>query len=360
MKISQIHNIKFNTEESVKTATLSTPNELVMLMSSGDVVRYYIEEQKREHLFSVKNSFSYKDGGFDVNAKSTIYTLDSIVVIVNDFKLHGFIHYPGKYEKLHLWRKDYHADISCYPISLFKNKEGVPHLIYGEDWNHLQIVNLDTRQILTASKSLIEENAEEKHLEFYKNHKEYNKHLWPEPYNYFFGKLEMSPNKKNFLSAGWIWGSYDAYNIYEVEHFIESDRIADMNIGSWEHSDRAVCWIDNKTVAIAYNPTEEEENEEYAPQEIHFYKIDNKNSKFERKVQIVGLDVVNSKFYFNKNFNWIIVLSDKAGTVLLSLDGAVLFQDEKLNLDAYYPDLDLFVKADYKSVIVYQIRKNRY
>lgn len=358
MKITEIHNITFDTEESIMTASLSTFNELILLMSSGNVIRHTIDEQKTAHLFSVKSSFSYEDGGFDINAKSTIYTLDAIVVIVNDYKRHGFVHYPNKYKKLHLWRQDYHADISNYPIALFKNKLGIPHLVYSEAWNHLQIMNLDSRQILTASKSLIEENAEERHLEFYKDYTEHNKLPWPRPYDYFFGKLEMSPDNKSFLSAGWAWGSCDAYNVYEVEHFIENNRISDINIGGWEHNDRATCWIDNQTIAVAYNPIEEDDEDatKDSPQEIHFYKIENQKSEIERKVQVVGVNIVNSKIHFNKELNSIILFSDIEGIIVLSLDGEILLRDEKLKPDAYYSDLNLFVKADGKSVIVHQLK----
>jgi hypothetical protein len=361
MEITKVHDITFSTEESIMTTSLSAPNELVMLMSSGNVIRYNIAEQKGQHLFSVKSNFSHEDGSFDVNAPSTIYTLDSIVVIVNDYKRHGYVHYPNKYKSLHLWRKDYHADISCFPIALFKNEVGVPHLIYGEAWNHIQIMNLDTRQILTASKSLIEENAVESHLQFYKNHNEDNKLPWPRPYDYFFGKLEMSPNKKNFLSAGWVWGSYDAYNIYAVEHFINNNRIFDKNIGGWEHCNRAVCWIDDETVAITYNPLEDEDEDELSTKdsshEIHFYKVNNKESEIERKVEIAGLDIVKSKIYFNKNLNSIVLFSDRTGTVILSLEGKIIFHDQKMNQDAYYADLNLFVKIDGKSVAIHQIKK---
>ncbi|MEO1032549.1 MAG: hypothetical protein AAFX55_14150, partial [Bacteroidota bacterium] len=259
MEITVAHNITLDTEEKIITSAASSLNELVMLLSSGDVIRYDINRQDAKRLFSVKSSVSYKDGGFDINAKSTIYTLDAIVVIVNDYKQHGFVHYPEKYKKLRLWREDYHADISRYPIALFKNDIGIPHLIFSEAWNHLQIMNLDSRQILTASKSLIEENAEERHIEFYKKHKEDNKLPWPRPYDYFFGKLEMSPNNESFLSAGWVWGSYDAYKVYEVKHFIENNRIADIPLGYCEHSNRAACWIDDKTVAVAYNPLEKDD-----------------------------------------------------------------------------------------------------
>ena len=341
------------------TSALSGTNELIILLSSGDVVLYKIDTQKTEFLFSVKSSFSYKDGGFDINAKSTIYTLDSIVVIVNDYKRHGFVHYPKKYKKLHLWRQDYHADISCYPIALFKNELGIPHLIFSEAWNHIQIMNLNSRQILTASKSLIEENAEEKHLEFYKNHKEDNKFPWPRPYDYFFGKLEMSPNNKNFLSTGWVWGSYDAYNVYELEHFIEKIRIADVPIGGWEHSNRASCWVDDETVAVTYNPFEEDDEDATinSPQEIHFYSIKDSTSKIKRKVQVKKLNIVNSIINFNRDLNTFFLISEKQGIAIISLEGEILLHDQELNVDIHYSNLNRIIKNNDKSVIIYKIEK---
>jgi hypothetical protein len=361
MEITKIHDIRFDTEESIMTATLATENKLIMLMSSGNVICYNIDKQKGEHLFSVKSNFSYEDGGFDINSKSTIYTMDSIVVIVNDYKRHGFVHYPNKYKKLHLWRKDYHADISCYPIALFKNELDIPHLIFSEAWNHLQIMNLDSRQILTASKSLIEENAEEKHLEFYKKHKEDNKLPWPRPYDYFFGKLEMSPNNESFLSTGWAWGSCDAYNVYDVKHFLENNRIADIPLGGWEHSNRAANWIDNKTVAVAYNPLEEDDENATndSPQEIHFYRIKDNKPEIENKVQVKGLDVVNSKMYFNRELNSIFLISDKQGIAIISLEGEILFHDEKLSLTQYYPTLNRLVKTDDRSVTIYKLKHKK-
>lgn len=358
MKIAKIQDLKFDTEERIMAATLANENELVMLLSSGDVVRFNISEHKGEYLFSVKSSFTYEDGGFDINAKSTIYTLNSIVVIVNDYKRHGFIHYPEMYDKLHLYRGDYHADISCYPIALFKNEIGIPHLIYGKNWNHVQIMNLDTRQVLTASKSLIQENAEEKHLEFYKTHTEDNKLEWPRPYDYFYGKLEMAPNNKNFLSAGWAWGSYDAYNAYNVDHFIKSNRIKDINTGAWEHSNRATCWIDNKTIAITYSPYEEGEegSTRNSPHEIHFCEIEEQKSEVIRKIAIKDLDLVNSEIQFCNHLNCIVLLSEKEGCILLSLDGDILLHHKEINFDKYFPDLNLFLEINNKAVSIYQTK----
>ncbi len=358
MEISEVSSITFNTEESIMAVTLSASNELVMLMSSGNVIRYNIDEQKEDYLFSVKSSFTYKDGGFDVKAQSTIYTLGSIVVIVNDYKLHGFVYYPNKYKKLHLWRQDYHADISCYPISLFKNENGTPHLIYGEAWNHLQIMNLDSRQILTASKSLIEEGAEERHFQFYKTHKEDNKLTWPRPYDYFFGKLEMSPNNKQFLSTGWAWGSSDAYNVYNLEHFIKSNRISSKTIGFWGHNNRAACWIDNNTIAILYNPYYEDDDNSTkdSPYEIHFYTVNQRESKIKRKIQVKDLDIYNSKMYFNKNLNSIILFSDNIGLVILSKEGEILFHDKGVKIDYYFLELNLFLKKNDNTITIQQLK----
>lgn len=141
MKANKIYNITFDTDETIMTATLSKLNEVVMLMSSGSVIRFNLADQKGEYLFSVKSDIGYSDGGFDITAKTSIYTMDEIVVIVNNFKTHGFVHYPGQYNALHLWRKDYHADISNYPIALYKSENGVPHLIYGKAWNHIISLN---------------------------------------------------------------------------------------------------------------------------------------------------------------------------------------------------------------------------
>lgn len=353
MEIKIKHEIVFDFQESILTATLSNSNELVMLIDSGEVLKYKIAEQSKHYLFSVKSNTGYTDGGFDINAKSTIYTLDNIVVIVNDFKRHGFIHYPDKYNSLHLWREDYHADISNYPIALFKNDENIPHIIYGVGWNHIQIMNLDTRQIITASKSLIEENAEEKHIEFYKNHEESNKLPWPSTYDYFFDKLYVSPDSKKFLSSGWVWGSYDSYNAYDIENFIESNRISHIKIGTWEHVNRAICWINEETIAITYNPFTEEDDDSTAdsPNEIHFYKLIDGNAEIIKKKKVVE-NIVNSNFYYNKHINSFISFSEEIGLTILSLEGAVIFQNKNLRVNEYNRDANLLLTIDNNKIII--------
>ena len=357
MKANKIYNITFVTEETIITATLSKSNEVVMLMNSGSIIRFNLDDKTGKYLFSVKNNIGYSDGGFDITAKTSIYTMDEIVIIVNDFKRHGFVHYPGNYHALHLWREDYHADISNYPIALYKNEDGIPHLIFGEAWNHIQIMNLDTRQVLTASKSLIEENAEERHIEFYKKHNEDNKLAWPRPYDYFFGKLIISPNQKKFLSAGWAWGSYDCYNVYDIENFINSNRISALEIGSWEHENRPTCWIDNETIAVACNPFAEgnENSTADSPCEIHFHKISGDNVQIERKIQIADKKILSSRMYFNAGMNSFITISDKSGLSVISLDGQIVFKNENLKVNEYNVGIGCFLEVDNKTISVYEL-----
>jgi hypothetical protein len=335
------------------------PDRIGIVDGSGSVSRYDMKARKGQYLFSVKSEIGFSDGGFDINAKSTIYTLDTIVVVVNDYKRHGFIHYPGKYHSVHLWRGDYHADISCYPIALFKNAEGVPHIMYGVDWNHLQIMNLDTLQILTASKSLIEENAEERHIEFYKNFRENNKSPWPREYDYFYGKLYLSPAARHFLSAGWAWGSCDAYNAYDIEHFISSNRIAGIAIGAWEHENRAVCWIDDQTVAVAYHPfTEGDEDATVAsPAEIHLYTIVAGRAEMAKKIQTGDLNVLPANMIYDRRFNAIVAFSDKMGLVMISMHGRILFHDDHLKIEEYSVETGLLVITENKAISVYEINE---
>lgn len=358
MEIKLKHEIAFDIQESILTATISNSNEIVMLIDSGEVLKYKIAEKSKHFLFSVKSNMDYPDGGFDINAISTFYTLDNIVVIVNDFKRHGFIYYPEKYNALHLWREDYHANISNYPVILFKNEQNIPHIIYSVAWNHLQIMNLDTRQVLTAAKSLIEENAEERHIEFYKNRTENNKLPWPSTYNYFFGKLFLSPDTKKFLSSGWCWGSCDSYKIYDIENFINSNRISDINIGFWEHVNRAVCWIDDTTIAVTYNPITEEDDEDATNDsdiEIHFYKLDREKAAIIKKIKVVE-DIVNSKFYFNKKINSFISFSKEIGLVILSVEGDIIFRDKNLKIDEYHNDANLFLSIDNNKIMIHEIK----
>lgn len=357
MKINIIQRVVPDSATTIVTASLSAPDEYVMLLSSGKVIRQKFNAPAGERLFSVKGSLEYADGGFDISAPSTIYTLGDIVVLVNDYKRHGYIHYPGKYAALHLWREDYHADISRYSIALFRDHLQVPYIIYAVAWNHLQIMNLDTRQVLTAAKSLIEEGAEERHIEFYKMYEEGNKLPWPLRYDYFYGQLQMSPDGSQFLSAGWRWGSTDWYNIYDVEHFISSPRIADKQIDSWEHNNRGVCWIDDTTVAVTFHPRRDDAEDATAddPCEIHFYHVADSTPVIAKKIKIADADILNTTMYYSKGLKAIVLFSDLLGVLVVTPDGEVLFRDADLKVHGFDAETDSLLAVMDKEMTVYRM-----
>lgn len=362
MNIQKLYDQAFDTDTTILAASLAGSEACIFLLSSGQVFQYDFANSTSQHLFSVKSQISYSDGGFDLSAPATIYTLDSIVLVVNDFKRHGFVHYPGHFHSVHLWREDYHADISRYPIALFKGEANIPHLIYGAAWNHLQIMNLETLQILTADKSLIEVSAEENHIARHKKYKEVNKSPWPRPYDYFFGELRMSPNQKKFLSAGWAWGSYDVYISYDVDHFITSNRILGETIDAWEHDNRAVCWIDNDHVVVAVNPYLEQEEEalESDPWEFHFYTMKGALIELDRTIKIKELDLKKASIYYDQTLKGIIAYSEHIGLAVISLQGELCFHQPDIQVDTYCPKTNLFLTRAKKSITVFKIIQDEY
>lgn len=337
MKIEDKQTKIFNTEDTILSATLSQIDEVIMVMSNGDVVRYNFATDEMHTVSTLKDSMGYTDGGFDLSSPITIYTLDDIIVVVNDFTRHGYVFNPKQEYRLHLWRGEYYAKITKYPIALYKDAKQVPHLIYAEDWNHVQIMNLNTRQILTAAKSLIEQNAEEEHIEFYKTHEENNKLAWPSSYDYFYGSLSLSPDNKYFTSAGWVWGSADYCNTYEIEDFIKNNRISDIYTAGGEHVDRPICWIDNDTIAIAYDPYVEgdEEATKDSLKEIHLYQIKDKTSTLIEKIKLQRQDIEYNTMYFDTVLNSFILLSKSGEITVISKSGEVVLKHDDIKVTSY-------------------------
>ncbi len=359
MKITEIDSLNFDTEHEVKAATLSAPGEFVMLLSSGDVIRFNFKERKGSQLFSLETGFTYRDGGYDLNEKSSIYTLDDLVVVANNYGRHAYLHYPGKFHRVHLWRGEYHTEHCDYPLAFYKNEEGTPHLIYANDWNQVHIMKLDNLQVLTATKSLIEEGAEERHLKFYESREDENKRPWPRPYDYFYGRLSVSPDNKKFLSAGWAWGSHDAYNVYDIAQFIQSNRIDEIHIGGGEHENRAACWFDHETVAITYNPLLDDDEGAAAdsPCELHFYQIKGNESLLQQKIPLPDKAVFKSVLHYDPKLRVFLSLLKEKGLLVFSPEGKLLLEDREFKADSYNSDLQLFIHAEGKLVRLYAVEE---
>lgn len=357
MKIQKINEITFQTEETILNAVQSSETELVLLLSSGMVLRADMTTHKAKSLFEAEDDGNYTNGGFDITSPTSIYTLDQIVVVVNNLKVHGFIHYPGQFQKLMFAREDYYGDISSYPVALYKNQEGVPHLIYSEAWNHIQIMNLDTRQILTADKSLIEVDAEKRHIEFYKQYKEHDTHAWPTRYNYFFGKLKISPDQRYFASAGWIWGSADCYRIFDIETFLKEHRISGLQIGTWEHENRSWCWVNHNTIAVLYSPFMEgdEDTTTETPYEIHYYIIEDLQAQLSKKILLEhNPQVMNASMHYDSAWDVFIFVTDQKCQVI-SATGKNLLSEHGYAITNYNQETRTLLCINEKTIELYAI-----
>lgn len=348
MELKKIYDITYS-EDKILSMKLSKANEAILFLASGKGVRLNLETQQTTNLFSVNGSIKYRDGGFDTDSPISIYTLDDIVVVANTFKRHAFVYHPNKTNLIHLWRGEYYCNISRYPIALYKDQKSVPHIIYANDWNHVQIMNLETLQVLTATKSLIKKDAIKEGLEYCKNHEKCDR-PWPSTYDYFYGWLLVSPNQKYFLSKGWVWGSSDAFNVYDIETFINENTISEILVGGWDHQNRPACWIDEKSIAVFYNP--QEDGEEPAP-EIQIYSIENNKCQLTRKVQIDS--DLDELFFDDINNTFICIVNDKIKTI--SDTGQIIYESEEIKDISYNENVSMFTSLDNNRISVYNYRR---
>ncbi len=78
--------------------------------------------------------------------------------------------------------------------------------------------------------------------------------------------------------------------------------------------------------------------------------------EIDRKIQIPDLDLSNTKMYYNEKLNSIIILSDKEGLTIISLNGEIKFKDQQLKFDEYNIETSLFLKVTTETVSVYEIK----
>lgn len=356
MELIENINREINLSADIQTISFLSETELVILTCAGEVILYNVKSEHSEILFETNSTrgIRYLDGGFDPTAESSIYTMDDIIVVVNDYKKHGFVFNRRENYLIHFSREDYHAEISRYPVALFY-RFGEPHIVYSVAWNRLHITNLTTRQVLTADKSLIKENAEQSHLDFYQKHEEGNKLFWPYEYDYFFGELILSPNHQKFLSAGWVWGSFDYCNLFDIEDFISNHRIKEINIGGWEHDHRSICFVDDETIAVLYNPYTEDGADKDTPYEIRLYHT---NGEGEKGIIVLqsALKLDGAQLIYQKSAHRLCTFSPEVGLAVISMSGELVFHSPDVSIKRYDERYDQFICYDKKQFMIYQLR----
>lgn len=357
--IEQVHYQSFDSDEIVVSAGLVHEDKWAILFNSGKVFHLDVTTRSFDYLFTVAQpqGISYSDGGFDISALTSVYTMDSVVAVTNDTKTHFFVHKPGMKRTLHLRRADNYARLSPMPLALYKDDKDVPHLIYSTAWNRLHIMNLDTLEILTAAKSLITTDAEERHQQAIRKFPDDIEHPWPTEYDYFYGEIKMSPDKKHFMSLGWAWGSSDAYTVYNLEDFIKNPRISVKYIGQWEHSNRAACWVDNHTVAVLWNGYEEAEEgyDENSPIEVHLFDIHSDGWEPTKRIPFDAPGGTSGSLYYYSPMKAFVLLNKAKGIIIFSEDGTTLLRDTEFTPDYFYPDTSLFITTHPKAVAIHRL-----
>lgn len=312
------------------------------LLSDGGVMSLDCGTGAAVRIFDTAENVNYDDGGFDVNAPSAVYVKDGYTAVVNSRGRHGFVHSDDW--TLVLRRDGYQTAHTEYPMA-FCIRDGRPHMIFGQGWNHLQIADLTTRQVLTAAKSKVTEGAEENHLAYYREHEERNKLLWPSEYDYFYGRIRVSPDGAHFLSCGWVWGAFDALVAYETKDFIENPRIRESVIFAGEFLSRNGCFCGNDAVALPVKPDIDDygyDGGDEIPWEIRLYDLDGMELA---AVPLPGMNLAKADLACVNGC--VCIWGEEFGFAAVDFtSGEIVYRDEEFCPAAFDEDNGWFVTAE--------------
>ena len=141
--------------------------------------------------------------------------------------------------QMEISRKDYQCKHCTWPIGFFERNDMV-HLIHATQWNRLDIACLENGQCLTERE--IDAKSNLNYLDF------------------FHSRLHMSPDRKHFISNGWVWSPWDVLYCWSVDKFLKEFESGHVSLDALERNgynwDRPCCFVDNETIAWGYNELE--------------------------------------------------------------------------------------------------------
>lgn len=314
------------------------------LLSDGAVMSLDFGTGAVVMTFDTVEEVNYDDGGFDANAPSAVYVKDGYTAVVNRFGRHGWVSSDDDDWRIRLMRDSYQIAHTDYPMGFFR-RDGKVHMIFGEAWNHVQIADLTARRVLTAAKSRVTEGAEERHLAYYRDHEEANKLLWPSEYDYFYGRIRVSPDGAHFLSCGWVWGAFDALAAYETGDFIENPRIRESVVFAGEHLSRNGCFCGNDAVAVPVKPDIDDygyDGGDEIPWEVRLYSLDGEELA---AVSLPGMNLAKADL---ASVNGLVYLwGEEFGFAAVDFrTGGVVYRDEEFCPAAFDEDNGWFVTCE--------------
>ncbi len=286
----------------------------------------------------IKN-YKIEKGKLDLesNFKLHLSPSDKYVGVTNGNGQYGLLFDLEKEQKiLDLDRKNYHSVQTEFPIQ-FIEKEGHILLIHATDWNNLEVTDLHENKLLT---------------------KRINKYQSEFYLDYFYGSMHLSPNKKKVLSSGWVWGPASVLKIIDIENWLiqninepEINRESDYCIMSY-YWERALCWIDDHTIAFLYDPKEEDlEEEDY--QELNMTKENSYISFYDiNKAKIIRSFVMNDytkneyheatpdcQLFYNGN---LVFCSESKGVIMYTIEGQKIYEGKNLHIEKRDPIFNRF------------------
>lgn len=264
---------------------------------------------------------------------------DRYLALVNDHAQYGYVYDLTKQVMvLELDRKDYHVEQTKFPLIFFEWADK-SYLVHGVDWNHLEITDLETCQVLT-----------ERTTNVYKG----------EQYlDYFYGELHLSPNQQHFASSGWVWQPVSVIKFVNLKKWFtknksepEADNESDIGIWSY-YWDRALCWVNDTTIAYLYDPKEGgADNEELVEMQLkreHSYILLYDIIKGEL-TQRIEFDYPRNEQHYEAKANCqlffgqqhLVMSSDQGTYVIDQLQEKVVFEEPSLIIHKFNPVTGVF------------------
>lgn len=257
---------------------------------------------------------------------------DRYIAITNKYGQYGAI-YDTKTGNilLKLDRKTYHIEQTYFPIAFFE-QDSVTYLIHGINWNKLELTEIPSGKTL-SERAVIEHDVDD------------DRYL-----DYFYGELHISPNNKTFLSSGWVWQPVSVLRFTDLQKWFSEPYQPEMPHNGdrqfWSYYwDRALCWIDDETVAFLYDPLEEGDlDEEDQPEDFETGKqyivcYHPETEKIVNKIEVTFPvnqyhEADGCKLFFNQN----IYLTSGNGVQVIDPDnGFILEQSNLKNITQFHP-----------------------
>ena len=208
-------------------------------------------------------------GPLDGSKGVTLLARGQSAVVAESYGLRGYVgRWSAEALEFTNWelieRGDYHAEQCSFPLALIE-VEGKDCLLHSTEWNRLDVTEIGTARHVTKRRSgekpVADATDEEPLLD------------------YFYGELHMSPDRSTFISGGWVWAPYDILMAWSVTGYItdpeSSGRSFEEPMTSGYNWDRPLAFVDNDTVAWAYNERESVEDDLPAshPSELILHSI---------------------------------------------------------------------------------------